>query len=300
MRGGGVTPTPSHAFSCRGLLRKSEARKDMTEVIQDEMLVKLGETGSIDECKELRVSLQLARGTIYEIFADAFRYPWNRKFFRPKKLLDPMDIVLVDENDWERIQQIVQGFKEYLPQMAMKEVQSEHIRVFGHAVSQECPPYEMQYGTEGGVASQTDVLVQLGGFFDTFGFQVPDKGHKRDRIDHLSIELEFMSFCCYREAYGIQNDHDDKKMAILRSGMKKFLRNHLGRWVPLFVLFTTRKAERGLFRDIAETLDIFIRNEVVLLDVKPLKVEEPEYRSLSYSMENDLIANAPAECEPNK
>ena len=31
---------------------------------------------------------------------------------------------------------------------------------------------------------------------------------------------------------------------------------------------------------------------------KPVKVEEPEYRSLSYSMENDLIANAPSECEP--
>jgi hypothetical protein len=47
-----------------------------------------------------------------------------------------------------------------------------------------------------------------------------------------------------------------------------------------------------------DILSLQIKNEVTLLDVKPIKVEEPEYRSLSYSMENDLIANAPAECEP--
>ena len=35
-----------------------------------------------------------------------------------------------------------------------------------------------------------------------------------------------------------------------------------------------------------------------LVKIVQVKVEEPEYRSLSYSMENDLIANAPAECEP--
>jgi hypothetical protein len=68
----------------------------------------------------------------------------------------------------------------------------------------------------------------------------------------------------------------------------------------LFAIFTSRKAEGGLYKDLAELLAIFIKNETTLLDVKPIKVEEPEYRSLSYSMENDLIANAPAECEPVK
>jgi hypothetical protein len=49
-----------------------------------------------------------------------------------------------------------------------------------------------------------------------------------------------------------------------------------------------------------DILALFVKNECSLLDVKPVKVEEPEYRSLSYSMENDLVANAPAECEPIK
>ena len=126
----------------------------MSELKQDEMLLKLGEEGSIEENKEKRISLQLARGRIYEILARAFGYPWNRKFFRPKKLLEPMDVLLVDENDWDVLQEIINRFGEYLPQMAVKQAQSEFIRVFGHAVSQECPPYEMQYGTEGGVNSQ--------------------------------------------------------------------------------------------------------------------------------------------------
>lgn len=73
----------------------------MVDVIrQDDMLSRLGETGSLEENKDLRISLQLARGRLYEMFARAFSYPWNRKFFRPKLMLEPLDIALVDENDW--------------------------------------------------------------------------------------------------------------------------------------------------------------------------------------------------------
>ena len=122
----------------------------------------------------------------------------------------------------------------------------------------------------------------------------------KERIDHISVELFFMSYCCYREAYGIENDHDEKKIAVLRSTQRKFMRNHLGRWIPLFCIFASRKSERGLYKDLVDILTIVIQNEVALLDVKPIKIDEPEYRSLSYSMENDLLANAPAECEPIK
>jgi len=267
--------------------------------IQDEMLAKLGETGSVEECKEARISLHLARGRLYNLLSRSLSYPWNRKFFRPKAFLEPLDVCLLEEEDWGKAGDIVKGFGGYLPKMAVKQVQAEYIRVFGHAVSQECPPYEMQYGTEGGIQSQTDVLIQLGGFYETFGFEFP-KNRGRERVDHLAVELEFMSYMCFREAYAVQNEHEERKILILRSGVKKFMRNHLGRWTPRFCIFTARKAERGLYKDIIDILSLFIKNEVALLDVKPLKVEEPEYRSLSYSMENDLIANAPAECEPVK
>ena len=263
----------------------------------DPMLAVLGQTGSLEELKEERISLQLARGRVYDILSSAFSYPWNRKFFRPKSLLEPMDIALVDEEDWKHVKSIIDGFSRYLPKMTVKQVQQEYIRVFGHAVSMECPPYEMQYGTEGGIQSQTDVLIQLGGLYETFGFEQP-RNRTRERVDHISIELAFMFFMCFRAAFGIQNEHDEKNINVLTSSMKKFTRNHIGRWGPLFCIFTSRKAERGLYKDIVDILAIFLKNENLLLDIKPVRVEEPEYRSLSYSMENDLIANAPSECEP--
>ncbi|CAI2718863.1 TorD/DmsD family molecular chaperone [Nitrospina watsonii] len=273
--------------------------KEVSKKQQDDILVKFGETGSLEEIKEQRVSLHLARGRVYDILSNAFSYPWNRKFFRPKSLLEPLDVLLLNEEDWGTAKDSVNRFGKYLPRMALKQVQQEYIRVFGHAVSQECPPYEMQYGTEGGIQSQTDVLIQLGGFYETFGFEFP-KSRGKERVDHIAVELAFMGYLCFREAYGITNDHDEKKIAIIRQSVKKFLRNHLGRWTPLFSIFTSRKAERGLYKDLVDILSLFIHNECYLLDVKPIKVEEPEYRSLSYSMENDLIANAPAECEPIK
>jgi putative dimethyl sulfoxide reductase chaperone len=140
-------------------------------------------------------------------------------------------------------------------------------------------------------------LIQLGGFYETFGFELP-RNQSKERVDHVSIELAFMYYMSFRTAYGIQHGHEERKVGVLLSSMKKFLRNHLGRWTPLLCIFTARKAERGLYKDIIDILSIFIKNEMTLLDVQAVKVEEPEYRSLSYSMENDLIANAPAECEP--
>ena len=263
----------------------------------DPMLAVLGQTGTLEELKEERISLQLARGRCYDILSTAFSYPWNRKFFRPKSLLEPMDIAIVDEEDWNHVKSIIEGISKYLPKMTVKQAQQEFIRVFGHAVSMECPPYEMQYGTEGGIQSQTDVLIQLGGFYETFGFEQP-RNRTRERVDHISIELAFMFFMCFRAAFGIQNGHEERNINVLNSSMKKFIRNHIGRWGPLFCIFTSRKAERGLYKDIVDILAIFLRNENYLLDINPVKVEEPEYRSLSYSMENDLVANAPAECEP--
>ena len=152
---------------------------------------------------------------------------------------------MLDEERWGQLKSIVDGFSNYLPKMTIKQVQGEYIRVFGHAVSMECPPYEMQYGTEGGVQSQTDVLIQLGGFFETFGFELP-RNQSKERIDHISNELAFMSYMCFRMAYGIQNGHDERKVGVLLSGMKKFIRNHVGRWMPLFCIFASRKAERGV------------------------------------------------------
>lgn len=271
----------------------------MVDIVQatDPMLAKLGETGTLDELKEQRISLHLARGRAYDILSRALSYPWNRKFFRPKSLMEAMDIVIVDEDDWKQVESIVKGFSKYLPKMTIAQVQKEYVHVFGHAVSMECPPYEMQYGTEGGIQSQTDVLIQLGGFYETFGFELP-RNQSKERVDHISIELAFMYYMSFRTAYGIQHGHEERKIGVLLSSMKKFLRNHLGRWTPLLCIFTARKAERGLYKDIIDILSIFIKNEMTLLDVQAVKVEEPEYRSLSYSMENDLIANAPAECEP--
>ncbi|PIQ97682.1 MAG: hypothetical protein COV67_02880 [Nitrospinae bacterium CG11_big_fil_rev_8_21_14_0_20_56_8] len=266
--------------------------------VSDPMLAKLGSTGSLEGLKAERISLSLARARIYDIFSSAFSYPWNRKFFRPKSMVEPLDVVVIAEEDWNSSKAIIDGFKNFLPHMTIKQVQQEYVRVFGHAVSMECPPYEMQYGTEGGIQSQTDVLIQLGGFFDTFGFEMP-RNRSKERIDHISNELAFMSYMCFRMAYAIQNDHDERKISVLLSGMKKFVRNHIGRWIPLFCIFAGRKAERGLYKDLVELLALFVKNDVALLDIKPIKVEEPEYRSMSYSMENDLIANAPAECEPH-
>ncbi|GIS83989.1 MAG: hypothetical protein CM1200mP16_02890 [Nitrospina sp.] len=128
--------------------------------------------------------------------------------------------------------------------MTVKQVQQEYVRVFGHAVSMECPPYEMQYGTEGGIQSQTDVLIQLGGFYETFGFEQP-RNRTKGKESTIFHRISFHVFYVFQNCLWNSKWHEERNVNVLTSSMKNYAKSYrpLG---PLVLIFTARKAERGL------------------------------------------------------
>ncbi|MEK7279676.1 MAG: molecular chaperone TorD family protein [Nitrospirota bacterium] len=238
------------------------------------------------EEKDDRVAHLAARSKVYEVLARAFRYPWDTNYFNPEDMLESLSMILPDDHDWERVQGLIASVSEALSATDKEGLQREHMLIFTHGFSKECPPYEIFYGTDG-YTQQIDVLMELGGIYKRYGVELSDRADERP--DHLSIELEFMQYLTYKEAYGIQHGHPAEATKVASDGQKKFILNHLGRWVPLFCQFLSQKAAKGLYLHLAGILSIFMTNEVRLLGVRPKLTEAPDFHPIPYPYEDSIV-----------
>ena len=141
--------------------------------------------------------------------------------------------------------------------------------VFGHTISAECPPYETQYGA-GIIFAQAQRLADIAAFYRAFGVRVSPEA--RERVDHISAELEFMSTLAFREAVAIV-EADGEHLAAVRDAEKKFLVEHLAAWSLSFAERLARKARGAIPPDgghlaaLALCLEHLIRDELRLAGV---------------------------------
>lgn len=140
----------------------------------------------------------------------------------------------------------------------------DYVRIFGHTVSTQCPPYEAQYGTPH-LFEQTRVLSDLGGFYGAFGLEV--RREAGERPDHLGIELEFMQVLTYKEAYALKH-HGVEHADLCREAQEKFLCEHLATWIDDFAGRLIRRAGSGPYAAYAEALRRYVASELTHLNVE--------------------------------
>jgi DMSO reductase family type II enzyme chaperone len=142
-------------------------------------------------------------------------------------------------------------------------LQVEHRRVFSHILSLDCPPCETFY-TACDVFQETQEMADIAGFFHAFGLEMAD----RERLDHISVELEFMHFLVFKEAYALTH-HGPDKARLCRDTQRKFMQDHLGRWAPQFARRLGEKAGGGFFQCVASLVEAFVEAEVDFLKARP-------------------------------
>lgn len=116
---------------------------------------------------------------------------------------------------------------------AFDAVHDDYILAVGHAARGSCPINEIEYGDiKADPLFQPHRLADLGAFYRAFGMEPGTESG--ERLDHLSVELEFMSVLTAQEA-GLQGAAADREaVAVCRDAQRKFLREHVGRWTPAF------------------------------------------------------------------
>jgi TorA maturation chaperone TorD len=160
----------------------------------------------------------------------------------------------------------------------IQDLRDEHRRVFSNVIALDCPPYETLFGNDH-IFGQSYVMGDIAGFYSAFGLQLSPDIH--ERLDHLSVELEFMHYLSYKESYAILHDGREKLKTVLEAE-KKFVKEHIGRWVPLFSGMLKRKADYGFYKILADFTTDWMAFEIAFLGVTPEPYSETDYRPASY------------------
>jgi len=186
-----------------------------------------------------------------------------------KESLDEIETHLSDIEHWSSSEGI---------NWNIQDLRDEHRRVFSNVIALDCPPYETLFGNDH-VFGQSYVMGDISGFYTAFGLQLSQDIH--ERLDHLSVELEFLHYLAYKESYALCHDGKEKVQTVV-DAEKKFVKDHIGRWVPLFSGMLKKKADYGFYKSIADFTSAWVNFEINFLSVSPQPYSETDYRPANF------------------
>ncbi|HPC58094.1 MAG TPA: molecular chaperone TorD family protein [Kiritimatiellia bacterium] len=137
---------------------------------------------------------------------------------------------------------------------------SAYLATFGHAARGPVPLNEIEYGEpKADPLFQPHRLADLAAFYRAFGLELAEDAGERH--DHICIELEFLCVLAAKEAYAVTNGLDRARLEQCREAEKKFLQEHLGRWVPAFSRRLAAATDEPSLRALAKLTRAFIETE---------------------------------------
>jgi DMSO reductase family type II enzyme chaperone len=213
------------------------------------------------------IDTAVARTFLYRFLAKAFEDPYPESW----QWLTAIEVTgairsLVAPRAFDSLAGPVNELLRQLRPDTFDDFAAAHHACFGHTVRGDCPMNEIEYGDiKADPLFQPHRLSDLGAFFAAFGLELtPDAA---ERIDHISIELEFMSVLAAKEAHALEHQFDEENIDVLRDAQKKFLREHLGRWSPAFARRLARSAGETALSTLARLLGEFIKLECTQLHI---------------------------------
>jgi TorA maturation chaperone TorD len=124
------------------------------------------------------------------------------------------------------------------------------------------PPYEALWI---GRDKESRVLQEMAGIYGQSGFVL--KAHVRERLDYIGIQMNYLERLVMDEVSA--READDKEMVDRVLGQEReFIWNHLGKWVPKFVLSALDHAPIDFYRGHLHMLKGFIEQEKGTVSIK--------------------------------
>lgn len=190
----------------------------------------------------------IRRAQVYSFLAEALLYP-HENWTEDAPLVFP----IVRALGWLTV-------RPNLPSVSLPDLQADHRHTFGIAGSL-C--YETEYGLPHEYR-QSQEMADIAGFYRAFGFNLG--GQKRERPDHVAVELEFMHILALKEAYALETGIPEH-LEICQAAQGKFLQDHLGRWVGLFGQSVAHNAPDSLYAALSQFAADFVQADAERLGV---------------------------------
>lgn len=156
-------------------------------------------------------------------------YPDRDFIHAVRALLEDCDLELsaglAEPEGWEAFRQLL--LEHTADDGRVDDLCSEYIDLFDR--SREANPlYETEYGRDRALGKSAE-LADLAGFYRAFGF-APDGEGPPEMLDHVSLELEFYALMLLKQA-ALEELGDEEGGEIVLEGRRRFLRDHLGRFL---------------------------------------------------------------------
>jgi TorA maturation chaperone TorD len=209
------------------------------------------------------------RSKIYRLLSYCFFHPDEDlgEFLRTGEFLTELENgvkgVLRAISSHEKERRIPISELKALPLLDHETMMDEYVRFL--TLRSTCPPYEGEYDRSEGSVFSTEEMADIAGFYRAFGMDFV-----KDRADGIATELEFMHLVTMKEAEAAFKG-DVEKVNLCVSVEKKFLENHLGRWVGAFYE-ALQSAGSSFYAPITSFLGRWIELECRSLKVTPQKV----------------------------
>lgn len=226
---------------------------------------------------ETQLHNALTRSKLYKLLAQAFQYPKKQliDFFASSDFEDLVKSYRSVGNS-RKILQPIQLLQETVLKQTVEEtlkhLESEYNRLFAHLGSATCPPYETEYGFDN-VFQKTDAMADIAGFYSAYALETADQN--TERVDFISMELEYMSYLAANEAYARKHE-ETEHWEICLDTQRKFLRDHLGRWVDVFARILSKATKNEFYLCLGKLTEEFLNGEIQTLGVEVCKVTEPK------------------------
>jgi len=128
-------------------------------------------------------------------------------------------------------------------------LEATYRQLFGlTAVSQRCPPCEIEYEPNTDTAYRSHRLADSAGFYRAFGLQLSARAG--ERLDHITVEAEFLYLLLAKEAAALEGGNQEGA-EVCREARRKFFQDHVGWWLPAFSRVLLRVAPPGYYRELA-------------------------------------------------
>ncbi len=217
------------------------------------------------------ISVTQGRSAAYTLVAHGFRYPDDELtsiLAEPARWLSwPEALCAIDAGLAGPLEAVRASLRAYRagesavatnpPDANTPALQDTFNDLFGHAVHGKCPPYELEYGRSE-IIQRASSLADVSGFYAAFGAQVADATY--DRPDHITVECEFMSLLCSKEAHAAEaGDTEHLKMCI--DAQRGFLKDHLSCWLPGFAYRVSQADPSGFYGVLSGFAAQFIASE---------------------------------------
>jgi len=150
-----------------------------------------------------------------------------------------------------------------------QDIERSYRKLFGlTAFSESCPECEIEYHPNTDVSYRSQQMADVAGFYRAFGMQLSRRAG--ERVDHVSIETEFLHLLSVKEAVA-RIEQEENGAEICRDARRKFFREHVGWWLPAFVTLLRRLAPGSFYPALASFAAALAAQERVSLELPPFE-----------------------------